>query len=360
MTAFHPFFLFEVNLERNVADTGDQQVLYLQHRYVIGVGTDVDGDVISAVTVVDDLIRGRTRGRIVGAPLGRPPTVRDADLVGVEALVRLEGEVERLRHEFVPDLFREAGKRLVAAIVSLHGETVLAAPVDGTLAGGILVRPDSLLDRLPVAAVGRGLVGQGGHVELLLVHGEDLTGKGAFVDGLPGDGHFHFTGPLAVETGVADYQRVPVGVHQLDGRDELQVGTVDGEDFSTLDLCPLSLGIAGYDSVAQRKRCAGFGLVGGGANDDLAAFGSDAGGGFHADHLSAHVLEAGNAHGAREDNLGNIGKAVTVDGHRLSGYHLGGEEGLDAQSQVGRGGVLLLDTGREGTHQKEGQNDIFQ
>ena len=243
--------------------------------------------------------------------------------------------------------------------MAFQAEAVGAAPVDGTVAGRILVGPDNRLHSLPVATLGGRGVLQGRHVEFLTVHREHLPDESTVIDGLLGDEDGNDAGSLAVEHGIVQEHRIAVGIHQFDSGNEFQVLTVDLEFFSALDALAFLFGITGNDGMAQSKVSAGDGLVIGRTDDELAAFGSNALRRIHADHFAADELEVGNGHVSREHNLGDIGKPVTVDGHRLSGDNLGREEGFDTQSHVGRRGVFLLDTGRESTCKDDRQSNIF-
>ena len=108
--------------------------------------------------------------------------------------------------------------------------------------------------------------------------------------------------------------------------------------------------------MAQGQERLGFRLVNVGTDPDLTAFGRNAGGGLHPDHLTAHHLEIGNSDIIGKYYFLDIGEAGTIDGHRLSGHHLGGEEHLDAQSNICRLGFFLDGTGRESTHQSGREN----
>ena len=222
---------------------------------------------------------------------------------------------------------------------------------------------ESELLLLPVAAACRRGVGQLRDVERLAVEALHLAGEGS-LEGVHRDLVAHGAGALAVEHGLGNDAGVAFGIQQLDAGEELQVLAVDVEDLAELDGLARLLGEAGNDGVADLQRNLGDRLVARGADGERAAVGRDAGRGGDADHLVADELEAGFGDGdaAREHDLGHVREAGAVDGHRLAGDHLGGEEHLDVQPQIGRFAAAFLVTGREGADKdhRQDQSEIFE
>ena len=286
----------------------------------------------------------------VAEPLGIPPSVGNADLrVG-----RLDIQVEGLRHHPVPNILRDFGDALVVAVMAFQGKAVGAIPAYSAVSVGIVVLPDNHLLGLPVAFIGGGLVSELGEGNLLPVVGEQHAHEGAVQDVLLGDADNHRAGSLAVEILFVQDVFHAVGVQQLDAVDEFQVCTEDGELFTALDFFSLLFGKTGNHGLSQSERLGGFRLLAGGADNQFAAAGSNAGRGRNADHFIADQLEVGHAHAVRENDFLHGGEVGAVDGHRLSGDHLGREEHLDAQPDVGRS-VFLLDVARcahQGKRQK--------
>ena len=218
------------------------------------------------------------------------------------------------------------------------------APVND-LAGSVL--PDNRLHGLPVTSVGSRDVGEFRQGEHLAVNGVDVTDEGAVEDGLLRDGDGDQAGPLAVEVLILEDERIPVGIKQFHTADEFQVRTEDGELLSAVDLIAVLLGAAGDDGVSDGQRYAGFDFFFIRADLDGTAFGLDAGRGVHADHVIADMLEAGDADPVREHDLLHVLEPGAVDGHRLSGDDLRGEERLDVQSDIGRFVFFLGSTCRQ-------------
>ena len=208
-----------------------------------------------------------------------------------------------------------------------------------------------------MTALGGRLVFQLRQEDLLAVVGEQLAGEGAFEDFLR-DGDDDAARALAVESRVRKDDRVAVGIEQLDTVDELQVRTVDGDLLAALDLVAGLLGEAGNEGLADREQLRGFRLLGGCADDDLAAVCSDACRRIDADHVVADKLEVGDFDTVREFDLRDVLEAGTIDGHRLVGHDFRREEHLDAQSEILRLDDRIEDvTSRERPHHGDGQTD---
>ena len=117
--------------------------------------------------------------------------------------------------------------------------------------------------------------------------------------------------------------------------------------------------------MSDGQRLAGFSLTVGGLNLDLSTFGRDTCRCIDTNHFVADNLEVSHLDIAREFYLGNVSETRTIDGHRLVGDNLRGEERLDAQSHVGRILVVFRAGCKSGTDENHGQqraqiiNDMF-
>ena len=226
---------------------------------------------------------------------------------------------------------------------------------------GLGAFPDDDFLGLPVSSLGGRRIFQFREREYLSVDRAEVTHEGPFEDALLRDGDDDRTGALAVEILILQDERIPVGILQFDTADELEVLAEDGELLTTADLFAVLLGKTGNGRLSEGQRDAGFHdlavLV---ADFEHAAFGSDAGGSDDADHLVADEFEARGLDAAGEFDLGDIREAGTVDGHRLPGHHLGGEEHLDAQAEIGRLHGFLDVAGREqAARQDDGEGNSY-
>ena len=167
--AIHPDVFSEVDTERCVATTSEEQVLGIH------IGSKVRAckiqfNEVSAVAVVNNHVCHETRRDILllaGRPLGAPPTGSDTDLIPV-GIVYLELQIERTRLHLLPDILRN-GVALLTCGIALGSEAVVAAPVDRTERAVVL--PDHRLHCLPVTLIGTGLVSQLRHLNGLAVIG---------------------------------------------------------------------------------------------------------------------------------------------------------------------------------------------
>ena len=237
--------------------------------------------------------------------------------------------------------------------MTLQGEAVRAVPVGRTMSLGIVVRPEDRLDSLPVTATR--LVVQLRQQNLLSVKGVELADPGP-LENLFRDGDNHRVRALAVELLVLEDQWITFGVNQFGPADELEVGTENGQLLATRDVLALLLGETGNDGIAQGERYPGLRLLGSGPDNQLTAFGGDAGRGDDADHPAADLLEVGDSDVTREHDLRYVRKTGAVDGHRLPGDDLGRKEHLDVQPEVGRFVDLLGVAGRQRAEQDDGQH----
>ena len=326
MTAtFDPDVFREEKGNRREPVTGKEEVLDIHH-IEDRVAREIDFQGEGAVAVVgEQLVAGL---EVAAGPGGAPPAGGHADL----RIGSLDLQVEGLGLEPVPDVCRE-GADFLSGGITLSGEAVVAAPGHGTLRSVVLPERNQL--GLPVSAVGSRFVTQLRQGELPAVVGVQLADEFAVEDVLlrnrDDDGAF----PLAVEAGVFDDERIAVRVQEFDLVDEFQVFAVDGQLLAAPDLLAFLLGETGNDSPAEDERQPGLGFLVRGPDEDLAACRGEARRSGNPDHLIADNLEIGHADAVGENDFLDAREAGTVDGHRLSGHHLRGEEHLDAQAEVG-------------------------
>ena len=145
-TATNPLFLLEVDGQRGVTLTGEQQVLLVQdiHNRVAG---EVEFNHEGSVFVNDDPLVALAD---IGTGIGDAPPARgDAHIVPVG----IDGglQVERAGLHPLPHIGRDGGDFL-AGLEAFAGKAVVAVPVDGTVR--TIVFPDDFLHNLPVTAVG--------------------------------------------------------------------------------------------------------------------------------------------------------------------------------------------------------------
>ena len=208
------------------------------------VALQVDLDVVCAVFIVDDpLIAGRDVHVLAVRPLVVPPAGDNAHLDPVATLRR---HVERFGLHPFPDISRKLGEALRTVRVGVRAfqaETILAVPVDHAVAFGIGVRPEDRLDKLPMAAAGRLLIGEFRKVDFLPVKGVKLAHPGPF-ENLPRDGNDDQARALAVEILILENQRIAVRIDQFRAADELQVRAIDGQLLPALNLFAILFGEA--------------------------------------------------------------------------------------------------------------------
>ena len=332
--ATDPDILLEVELERRVAGTGEEQVLGIHVRSEVGI-LEVELDGVRAVAVVDQHFRVIVRRDVLllaERPLVVPPTRDDADL---EPVAVREGDVELLRLHLLPDLGRDLGDTLIVEVRAFVAEAVRAVPVGRAVAVRIVVLPDGDLLRLPVSAFGARLVHVLRQQELLAVEGADLTHIAAFEHFLR-QGDHDFALALAVEALVSEDHRVAVRIGHFDLADELQVRTVDLKGPAARESRAFRKREAGDAGGANGQRHGGNGRAVRGHDLDHATFGGDAFRSDDADHLVADDFEISDADAVRELDRAGVPETGTVDGHRLAGDHPGREEHLDAQPGLRR------------------------
>ena len=342
--AVDPFLFQEVDFNGGEPVAGEEQVLVVDCREEVRSAGQVDLDGPGSVAVVgDQLVAGLD---VIRGEVGAPPAGGDADL----RIGRLNVQIERGGLQLLPYVGRE-GVDLLSGGMAFAGEAIGAAPADG---GTVLVLPDGNLLGLPVSAVAGGLVRQFRQEELTPVVGVHFAHERAVIDFLGNRDDDH-TVALAVETEFIDDNRVAVFVEQLDLADELQVLAVDGQLFAAFDLLAFLLGETGHDGLADGQRQTGLRFFIEGPDEDLASRGGDARRRGDPDHIIADNLEIGDADAVGENDLPDAREAGTVDGHRLPGHHLCGEEHLDAQPFRQLAGRIEDVARREGAHQGHGQ-----
>ena len=344
--AIDPDLFPDEDADRGVAGAREEQVLFLERGDQVGFAGKVDRHGAGAVLVFGHEFAAPAQ--VALRPFDTPVAVGHPE-VGVRAL---DVHIERLGQQLVPNGRRERGDALAEAVVALQAEAVLAGP--GHLAGARIL-PQVLLDRLPVAAIGRLPVREFRQEELLAVKGEDLARPGPFED-LSRDGDDDRTRALAVEEFVLDDQRIAVRVEQFGPADELQVLAVDGQLLAAFDLLAVRLGVARDNGVSEGDRNFVLRLLVGRADDQLAAAGGDARRGGHPDHPVADMLDGADGDAVGEDDLPDVAEAGAAQGHRLAGDHLGRKHRLDGQGPGIRVFDFLGVAGREHAREGDGQN----
>ena len=231
-TTINPYFFFEVDLQRGVTATREQQVLSVELFYD-RIITEVNLDMVCAILVVDNALGHVPRSNVVvcAKPLYRPPACGDTNLVGVAARTVLHEEGTSL--DLVPDILREGGDTLVVAVIAVKTEAVCAVPVHRTITIGIIILPDRSSHNLHVSTACIGLVSQLGQRDCLSVVGVKISHEGAFIDILLRNTEDETTCALAIEVHVVDELRNRVGIEQLHAIDELQVCTIYGDELTT-------------------------------------------------------------------------------------------------------------------------------
>ena len=146
-TAINAAFL-EEQAHQGVALTGKEQVLGVQQVDKLRGGAQVHDEVPGAVAVVDQQVT------VVGLDVVRgqvllPPAVRDADL----RVRTLEERIERLGLDLVPELLRERGVALVAAVVAVQAEAVVQVAPVGRAIHGFVLPEDVPLGTFVAAAI---------------------------------------------------------------------------------------------------------------------------------------------------------------------------------------------------------------
>ena len=235
-TAVDPDVFFEVEFERGITGTGEEQVLDIYVRSQLGI-LKVKLDRVSAVAVVDEHVGqvGRRDVLLLALrPLEVPPAGDDTHL---EPVVVREGDVELLRLHLLPGLGRNLSDAFLAGrvrVLAFEAEAVHTVPVGITEAGRIRILPDGDLVLLPVSAFGTRFVRELRQQEFLAVEGTKFSHIIAVEDFL-GDGYHESVLALSVEVLVRENHRIAICVRQLDLADELQVRTVDLDLLTTLD-----------------------------------------------------------------------------------------------------------------------------
>ena len=345
--ATNPHFFLEIEFQRNVSATREEQMLSVQQVEEIRGARQIDRQRPCSVSIVDkQFIAGLD---IVRRQIDAPPARRDTDL----RIRPLKKHVERLGLDLVPNLLRERGVTFVIAVVAVKAEAVVHIAPINDIRSAIL--PENRLHSLPVAFVLGRLVNQFREKDFLSVISEKLTNESPVEKILLGNDDFHLAGALAIEIHVRKDICISIRIHQFHTVDELEVFAIDAQRLAAVDFFAGLLGETGNDGMAKGERLGGLRLVVTGTDNQFATVGGNAGRSGHADHAVADMLDVGDADSVGEDNLADIRETGAVDGHRLSGHHLRREEHLDAQPGGVRVDDFLRGTCRERAHQDHGQ-----